>query len=415
MFKYVSTPLYEALANDKYVSCNCTAATTKFVLPSLPNGGEDITIKKTDSSANVITVYPAKGQTLDNATLQVETATVIGAITTSGNATIVITSTDMAAQTLTVSVPVLDGDAIAITGRKIRNVLNGLKAVTNAFTVSGGDANIVLTQIQPSGNDTTLNISIDNGTCTGLTTASTSTSTTAGVAVTISTQDAYSTFANNEKGWALIDAYSNTSTSQGLTTPEINEAVSCTATSTQLNLAGTKATYASRLMYLGVPELDDVDQVTTTVNMKVGTYTIAASPDVPRVLTVSHTQVGGTTDTLGTIAFVGTDSAGAALTETITPLDGTIATGAKAFKTVTSATGAGWVIDSTEDTITIGTGPALGLPEKIVASTTNTIALLAGVTEAISAVGTGADIPNSTITITSALGGTAVHVLTYGA
>ena len=204
-------------------------------------------------------------------------------------------------------------------------------------------------------------------------------------------------------------------TNKTLTSPNVNEAVALSATATQLNLAGTKATYASRFMYLGIPELDDVDQVVTTANMKVGAYTIAASPDVPRVLTVSHTQVGGNTDTLGTIDFVGTDAADAACTETITPLDGTIATGLKAFKTVTSATGVDWVIHTTEDTITIGTGPALGLPAKIAASVTNSVAFLAGVSEVVSAVGSMADVPNSTVTLTTALGGTAVQILTNGA
>jgi len=170
--------------------------------------------------------------------------------------------------------------------------------------------------------------------------------------------------------------------------------------------------YGSRLIYLGIPELGDVDQVVVSADMKVGEYTIAASPDVPRVLTVTHTQVGGVTDTLGTIDFVGTDSADEALTETITPVSGAIATGLKAFKTVTSATGVGWVIDTVEDTITIGTGAGLGLPETIVASTTNTIGMLALVNEAISAVGTGADVPNSTVTLTSALNGSSVYILT---
>lgn len=118
----------------------------------------------------------------------------------------------------------------------------------------------------------------------------------------------------------------------------------------------------TRLYELGDPELADVDKIVTTANMKVGAYTVASSPDIPRNITVTHTQVGGVTDTLGTIVIVGTDIDDDALTETITPLEGTIASGIKAFKTVTSATGVGWVINTTEDTITIGQGAELGLP-----------------------------------------------------
>ena len=206
-----------------------------------------------------------------------------------------------------------------------------------------------------------------------------------------------------------------TLTNKTLTSPKINEDVICSATATLLNLASVKATYGTRFFYLGTPELDDVDKVVTTANMKVGTYTIAASPDVPRVITITH-AAGDTVDTLGTITIAGTDSAGTVISEVLTPSNGTIVTGLKAFKTVTSATGAGWVIDGSEataDTITIGCGPALGLPEAIVVSDTNSIGYLDGVADAISAVGSGADVANSTVTITSALDGSAtVQILT---
>src|SRR5690349_19886580 len=101
------------------------------------------------------------------------------------------------------------------------------------------------------------------------------------------------------------------------------------------NTAATTAAVANRFV--------------ASANMKVGAYTVANASPVWSggcFVTVTHTQVGGVTDTLGTIVVVGTDLAGAALTETITPLDGTIATGTKIFRTVTSVTGAGWVINT---------------------------------------------------------------------
>ena len=96
----------------------------------------------------------------------------------------------------------------------------------------------------------------------------------------------------------------------------------------------------------------------TSTNMIVGAYTVAnAAPATQQGLfqaTVTHTQVGGVTDTLGTIAVTGTDASGATITDTITPLSGTIATGTKWFKTVTAVVGAGWVINTGNDTVVVG-------------------------------------------------------------
>lgn len=118
---------------------------------------------------------------------------------------------------------------------------------------------------------------------------------------------------------------------------------------------------------LGSPVVDDIDRIVTSANMKVGTYTIAAQPDVPRNITITHTAVGAA-DTLGTVTIAGTDRNGDAITEVITPLNGTIASGAKAFKTVTSVTGAGWVIGEGNDTIKVGVGGLIGLPDKLSSS-----------------------------------------------
>jgi hypothetical protein len=109
------------------------------------------------------------------------------------------------------------------------------------------------------------------------------------------------------------------------------------------NIAATTAAVANRIV--------------TSTNMKVGAYTVANASPVwagGALITVTHAQVGGVTDTLGTIDVVGTDLNGQAISETITPLDGTVATGTKIFRTVTSVTGVGWVINTGNDTITVG-------------------------------------------------------------
>ena len=112
--------------------------------------------------------------------------------------------------------------------------------------------------------------------------------------------------------------------------------------------------------YIAAATAADTDRFVTTTNMKVGAYTVANSGTMPtagaRHVTVTHTA-GDTADTLGTIVVVGTDLDGVALTETLTPSSGTTVTGTKWFKTVTSVTGAGWVIDGSEgtnDTLVVG-------------------------------------------------------------
>jgi len=76
---------------------------------------------------------------------------------------------------------VLENDTASDVAGKIRTAL-GLDAdVIARFAVSGATDKVILTRLAPAANDATLNMSIDNGTCTGLTTAATSADTTAGV------------------------------------------------------------------------------------------------------------------------------------------------------------------------------------------------------------------------------------------
>lgn len=121
-------------------------------------------------------------------------------------------------------------------------------------------------------------------------------------------------------------------------------------------------TGVTKLYNLGAPVLADVDRIVISADMIVGAYALAAQPDVPRNITVTHTTVETGTDTLGTITIVGTDAFGETITEVITPTADSTVSGALAFATVVSATGAGWAITGGNDTITIGVGTVLGLP-----------------------------------------------------
>ena len=93
-----------------------------------------------------------------------------------------------------------------------------------------------------------------------------------------------------------------------------------------------------------------------STNMIVGAYTVAnASPAWQGGcnITATITAVTGN-DTAGTLTVVGTDLAGNAQTEVITLTAGVGGTGTKSFRTVTSITGAGWVINVGNDTIVVG-------------------------------------------------------------
>ena len=113
---------------------------------------------------------------------------------------------------------------------------------------------------------------------------------------------------------------------------------------TSTNIAATTAAVTNRLV--------------ASANMKVGTYTLAnggvAVWQGGFLCTVTHSQVGGVTDTLGTVVFVGKDLFGLPLTETLTPVSASTVTGSKIFRSVTSVTGVGWVINTGNDTIVAG-------------------------------------------------------------
>lgn len=115
---------------------------------------------------------------------QVETATVLGSIGASGagNATVIVTAAGMTGSPKTVSVPVANNDTAVQVAGKIRTALAADANVGAFFDVSGTGADVVLTRKEAAANDSTMNISIANGTCAGLTGAPTSSNTTMGIA-----------------------------------------------------------------------------------------------------------------------------------------------------------------------------------------------------------------------------------------
>ena len=115
-------------------------------------------------------------------TKQVNVATVVGTITLAGNVAVVVTSALLPSNPKTFAVPVLLADINTTVAQDIRYALATDVDISALFVVGGVGASVQLTSRLDAANDTTLNISIDNLTCTGLTPEHTSTTTVQGVA-----------------------------------------------------------------------------------------------------------------------------------------------------------------------------------------------------------------------------------------
>jgi hypothetical protein len=117
-------------------------------------------------------------------TNQVETATIVAAAgaTTAGNLNVTVTSALVTGSPLLVPVALLlTDDTAAKVATKVRAALTATAAITAHYTVGGTSADYSLTAIAKAANDSTLNLAHANGTSAGITTAATSTNTTAGV------------------------------------------------------------------------------------------------------------------------------------------------------------------------------------------------------------------------------------------
>ena len=132
-----------------------------------------------------MTKIAALGTQLTEGIAQVETATVVGTITGSGNATVVYTASGMTGTPITRNVAVLNLDTSDTVATKIVADALTVANITNWFNVSCSGSNIVLQRKLAAANDGTMNLSTANGTCTGLTGQPTSANTTAGAAYVV--------------------------------------------------------------------------------------------------------------------------------------------------------------------------------------------------------------------------------------
>ena len=167
-------------------------------------------------------------------------------------------------------------------------------------------------------------------------------------------------------------------------------------------------------MYVVAPAAAVANRFVTSVNMKVGAYTIANNglpgDGLAHNVTVAQTAVGAE-DTNGTITVIGTDLRGNVISEVIVPNAGETVQGTKAFAKVTSVVGAGWVINEGNDTIVVGFGDVIGLPDFIPAASDIVLAALDTALINAPTVAVGAALCQNTILATGADGTKKLRVL----
>jgi len=167
----VAGQVFKASISSKYTRLADSGGVSKITASGTYVGASD-----------TVFVIEVTTGTYSAGTAQVETATAAGTVSGSGDAEVVVTGAGIAGSPLALSVAVLNSDTPSVWAAKVRAELAATAAITDLYVVGGTGTSITLTELSPNGNDGTLNISLDNDTCTGITTAATSTNTTSGVA-----------------------------------------------------------------------------------------------------------------------------------------------------------------------------------------------------------------------------------------
>lgn len=147
-------------------------------------------------------------------------------------------------------------------------------------------------------------------------------------------------------------------------------------------------------------------KASTVCGVAATTLVPTAQPDVARVVTLTS---GGTAADIKAVQAVvnGTNMADAVIAETMpvfTENNATTVTGLKAFKTVSSVVVP--IMDGAAAEVSIGYGPALGVPYKIANALQYIQAIFAGATETLAATTVSATVLESNkVTTTTALDG----------
>ena len=135
-----------------------------------------------DTSAGIVKI--SSSSTSDGGVNQVETQTIVGTDTVSGDLQVIITSAILATSPDTLLVAIDSADTSDEVAAKIIARLDTTTVITDFYSVGGTDSSFTLTALTKASDDTTLNIEIAVGTSSGVTPDTTSVNTTAGVAAT---------------------------------------------------------------------------------------------------------------------------------------------------------------------------------------------------------------------------------------
>lgn len=122
--------------------------------------------------------------------------------------------------------------------------------------------------------------------------------------------------------------------------------------------------------YTSTPIVQAVANLVASVAIADGAQIIAAQPDVPRNIEVALTD-GDSSITAGNIVLVGTDAAGASVTETHVIASGSgtqTFVGTKIYGSLTSVTVDSIAGNTGADLLEVGSGKVIGVPNNIVAA-----------------------------------------------
>ena len=162
----------------------------------------------TIDSNNTIYVADTYNHTIRKVTVGPITAvaTAVGAIVTAGNATVIVTDAALTGSPITVTVAVLAGDLESAWATKVAAALNANTTIAARYTAGSSGNLVYLTALTADVNDTTLNVSLDNGTCTGITKAPTSAATPTGRVTTLAGSAGISGAYDGTGEYALFNA-----------------------------------------------------------------------------------------------------------------------------------------------------------------------------------------------------------------
>jgi hypothetical protein len=281
----------------------------------------------------------------------VETATVVGAVTGAGLADVVITSADVTGSPVTVKVYLDELDSDAVVAGKIRAELGTHSEITDIFTIGGAGADVTLTKKTKAANDATLNIAIDNDTCTGLTAAPASANTTAGVA-----PDNAASVAGKARTALGLDA-------------DVSDFFTIGGTGANILLTAKAEAANDATMNIAIDNdtCDGLTPVATSANGAAG----VAPDDDEAVATKIRAALGLDADVSG-FFDIGGEGADIVLTALVAALDDATMNISIDNGTCTGLTTAATSADTTagvRDTVSVGIGKKFGLPH-IVASAT---------------------------------------------